>query len=251
MIRMHSKFIIGILLLFLAFPGTVFAQAGASRSLAERTFCERIDEAADKFSVRFGEREARLSAEREEGRLKMGERHLTRETRRTEHRSEWDLNRDEFYRWLNEFAQTDEEQTAVARFQAEVDAAVLSRRDAVDLAVREFRAGIDTMVTERKEAIDDALGTFKKETDIAIAQAKAACDRGVLEKANRETFASDMRSAQEKFTAAIKGIEKKKDTLTELVDSRKAAIDKAVADFKIAIAQAKAALQAAFMKNSE
>src|SRR3989344_4598769 len=170
MIQTLFKLTLGTLLLFLAFPGTVFAQAGASRSASERTFCERIDEAADKFSVRFGEREARLSAEREEGRLKMGERHLTRETRRTEHRSEWDLNRDEFYRWLNEFAQTDEEQTAVARFQAEVDAAVLSRRDAVDLAVREFRAGIDTMVTERKEAIDKAVADFK----IAIAQAKAA-----------------------------------------------------------------------------
>lgn len=249
MIQAHFKFkasLLAALLISLAFPSAVFAQAVTARGTAEKTFCDRIDEAADAFSVRLGGGEARLLAQREESRLKVIERHLTRETRRTEHRNEWDLRRDEFYLWLSEYAQTEKQKTAVAVFKEKIDAAVTLRRSAVDVAVAAFRAGIDMAISERKKAVDAALENFKKETELAIGHARSACERGVEEKVNRDIFAEEMRGAQARFVAEIKNIEIKKETLKGLTNTRKADIDNAVSDFSAVLEKAKTELESAF-----
>lgn len=260
--KIHSKasgfvaFAIGISLIA---PSFVFAQdattggtAGTRPERAQRNFCTAIDELVTKVGGRIGEREIKYQEKRTELRGKLDERFANRDVSRADHRDGWDKHRAEWLEKLNTRAKTDAQKSAVAKFIADIDAAVAARRAAVDAAVAAFRASIDQAIKDRQAALDAAVATFKSETDAALVKAKADCAvAGAVPKAVREAYVAALKAAREKLRSTVSSIEKRKDTLKPLAEVRKEAIKKAVLDFRAAVNKAKDELKAAFPKPVE
>ncbi len=209
----------------------------------QEAFCSRFTETIDRVNGRL---EDRASAIKDRTEHRVGKRTDRRDTR-----DEWldgkrdtqDERRMALYAKLDEQADTDEEKAAVAEFKSTIDAAVVTRRGAVDKAINDFRSAVDALVASKKDGAASAYSEFKSATAVAIAKAKSDCDAGTDPAAVRSTFNTAMKTARENLKDDRAGLDQVRDDIQTLAETRKKAIEAAIETFKTTVKTAKEKLQ--------
>ena len=102
----------------------------------------------------------------------LDEKRDTRDNMLTDKREEQDARRNAWYEKLEAAADTSEKKAAVIEFKKTVEAAVETRRDAIDTALSAFRKSVDAAVTTQKENRAGGIDTFEAIVEVAISQAK-------------------------------------------------------------------------------
>lgn len=271
MMKTNSKIIIGILTLSLAAgtitPATTYAkqpewakriiekargpqnQEQTQKTKATSTpkgnvnFCAFLTEWTSKIDTRIADKETNFMKRTSAREKILEEKRLNRDKKLEENRAKWDANRAEHYKVLLEKAGTDAQKQAIIKFQTAMEAAVQTRKSAVNAAIETYRAEADKLLETRKAAINAVKKTYEDMYNIIIARAKQECESGVNPAENRERVRAELRAAKEKFQAEMKNIAKI--DLKPLIEKRHEAIKKVVADFKAAIEKAKTELREA------
>lgn len=209
-------------------------------------FCERLTTLAGNLDQRIAEQQAKIATKRAEIAAKFNGHRQAQNTKLTQKRTEWNVNRQAHFAKLEEKAQNDVQKQAVVDFVAAVEAALVVRRAAVDKAITDFRQAVDQIRTARQTAVDTAINTFKEAKRVAFAKVEADCVAGVNPKTSRETLRTSLKAARDKFASDRQALEKRKDQMEPLLTARREAIKEAIAEFKTALDEAKTKLKAVF-----
>ena len=215
---------------------------------AGRNFCERIDEVASRIDQQVTNRTTKLQTKRQEGINQLAGRRNVRNERAVENRVKRDENRTEHYAKLEARAVTSAQKEAVATFRATVESAITARKTAIDSATQSFRQSLNQVIIARQAAIDAAVNTFQSSRATAVNQARADCAAGIDARTVRETFHTNIRTAQAQFNNERQGIEMRKDLIEPIQGTQRQAIEKAITDFRATMEKARTDLQAAFQQ---
>lgn len=235
-----SKTIIALGLIVLTTP---FSALAAPKEKVSRgvDFCQNIDAIATRITTDMTARDTKFDGRQSDRLAKISERRINRDETRVENRGNRDEKHDTRIDALMAKADTDAERAAVNTFEATLNSAVTTRRNAVDAAVKTFRAGVDNLVNGKFGTLDSAVAAFRSAVDSAIAQAKADC---AVDKDPKPEFMASMKTARDNFKNARP--EAIKAELKVLVDARKASIDSAITTFKSTMQTAMETLKTAF-----
>lgn len=206
------------------------------------TFAETTGNIAEKLS---GVR-SKIEDFRENREGAMEDRRDTRDENLNEIRSEQDARRVEWYGKLEVRAKTDDEKDAVKEFEKTVDAAVETRRDAVDAARETFRSGVDALVAGKKTSVESAADNFENAVNAAVAAAKADCEAGKDPETIRNTFRKSLKNARETLSKERKSSEGIGDQVEALAKTRNESVRKAVEAFNATLKSAAETLKKAF-----
>ena len=215
---------------------------------AGRNFCVRIDEVVSRIDQQITKRTTKLQTRRQEGINKLTERRNARNERALENQVKRDENRAEHYAKLEARAVTDAQREAVTAFRATVESAIIARKAAIDSATQSFRQSLNQVIIARQSAIDAAVNTFQSSRATAVNQARADCAAGIDARTVRETFHTNIRTAQAQFNNERQGIEMRKDLIEPIQGTQRQAIEKAIADFRATMEKARTDLQASFQQ---
>ncbi len=208
--------------------------------------CERITERAGAFQQKASDQESQIKT-----------RNMTRLTNWTTKESEqdaklaglragWDTNRKNQFSALEAKAQTDAQKTAVANFETITNAAITTRRAAVDDAIKAFRIGMQNAITTRQGQIDQLVSGSAASRQSLWSKAEADCTAGVDAKTVMANLKSGMQAIRTQTQSDKQNVAKINTTVATLVATRKATVDKAFSDFKATMEQARIALKKAF-----
>lgn len=215
-------------------------------------FCTRISALNTLRVTRLAEWDKNLLTKRNERENKISERRQTRESKMEQTRERWDEQREKIYEKLTALADSDEQKAALERFHLVVEAAVTTRKEAVNAALNTYRAGLDEAILAKKNTLDDILSTFKNAVLAAEQQAKADCEQGIESEEARATYTEAVQAARQAMQDAREAVSKVADQGATLNEARKAAVEQALKDFKAAVEAAKIELKAVFpVKNNK
>ncbi len=243
--NLFSFFIPLIIVSVLLSPIMVSAQRKTIEE-TKQTICERFISWSAKVLQRITDAETKIDAKRQELKNKLNERWIERSDKIAETRAEWNANREEHFKKLEERSQTDAQKQAVLTFRQAVTSAIEARKKAIDEARETFKKGVENAVSARKTAVDATKLVFKNTVTAAVDEAKAACSANTDIKTIRENLQKKLKAAREKFAADRQTIEKMKDGAQTLITARRNAVEKAISDFKNAMQTAKNTLKPFF-----
>lgn len=195
---------------------------------------QRITENGQKFLTNKTNRLAKLTTERN-----------SRDQIRSTRRSTVDINKNERYAALMARADTDAKKAAVTQFQTSTQAALATRRVAIDAAVKAHRTGVDNLLNGKWGALDSSLITFTNSVNQAFATAKSSCAGGADAKTVLATLKASVKSSRDTFKSSRTDAAIKAD-LEALRNTRRQAVASAEANYKTSMESARAALKAAF-----
>jgi len=218
------------------------------RAPIDRGFCARMDEIVSRIDQQVTNRTTKLQTRRQEGINQLARRRNVRNERAVENRVKREGNRTEHYAKLEARAVTDAQREAVTTFRATVESAIIARKTAIDSATQSFRQSLNQVIIARQAAIDAAVNTFQSSRTTAINQARADCAAGIDARTVRETFHTNIRTAQAQFNNERQAIEERKDLIEPIQGTQRQAIEKAIADFRATMEKARTDLQAAFQQ---
>jgi hypothetical protein len=205
-------------------------------------FCERFAETAGNMTKRMADVRSRFEQRKESFGNPVADRRITSDENLNRARSDQDSRRLDWYAGLDERVTTDEEREAVEKFRETVDAAVETRREAVDAAVETFRDGVDALLAERRAAAESIADGFEKEIDEAVAVMKARCESGDDPETLRNAFQETLGSVKERVHADRESIADADEQIAALSEVRDAAITAASETFQDALDTAADAL---------
>ncbi len=213
--------------------------AGANFCTNLNTYATRITESLTKGS---GNLESRQGKNRET----LQQRQVARTEKLTETRETGDADRQAIYARLMANASTTEaHKQAVIQFQATVEAAVTTRRAAVDAAIKAYWDGMNSAMSGRQASIDAARTKFVAAINSAVSTAQASCasnaDAGMV----KAQFTASVSAAKTQFVTDRKGIDKYGPQVKALVQTRNVAVKKAFDAFHATMEQARITLKAA------
>ncbi len=227
-------------------------QADRSTKMEERQ-ANRQEKFCENFTARMEDMKNNLSskkgqfADRKKKRIDyLDEKRDTRDNVLTDKREEQDARRNAWYEKLEAAADTSEKKAAVIEFKKTVEAAVETRRDAIDTALSAFRKSVDAAVTTQKENRAGGIDTFEAIVEIAIGQAKKDCADGKSAEVVRSAFQSSLKSARDTLQSERKDGENLGVVIKDLAETRKVSIKSALDAFKTTMDQAKSDLKTAF-----
>lgn len=147
---------------------------------------------------------------------------------------------------LTEKATSDEQKTAITKFQSALETALFAKRAAVDSALDTFRDSVNKLVSDRQSSLDAAAATFKNSVASAFDSAESDCSSGKDAKTIRQNLHANLKAARQKFVNDRQSVAKIGDQVQALNETKKQAIQKAVADFKTALQNAVSELKKSF-----
>ena len=109
----------------------------------------------------------------------MSERRDNRENSLAELRKKQDERRNEYYKKLEERAKTEEQKEAVLKFESQIEAAVKTRRAAVDAAIAAFQKGMDDAIAQKTDSAEAAAAAFQSAVQAAFSQGQSDCESGI------------------------------------------------------------------------
>lgn len=252
----NSKLTKGVAVVMLAgllAPSVLFAQGVSGgqtdtrRAAVGAQACAALSERTAQFSKKMAERKAKVAEQRAKTASSIGTKQGNGSGALDSNRSDWDANHAKQYAALDARATTDAQKAAVASFKTTMDAAVTTRRSAIDGAVSTFRTGLSSLVTSRQSSADTAMATYETAVNAAIAKANTDCTAGVDGKTVRDTLTTSIKAARDAFQASRKPDTDLSGTGAQALNAaRKASVDKAVADFRATAEAARATLKTAF-----
>ncbi len=244
---MQSALVSGTVLAIYALSAvSTAAQTRPGSATDGANFCARITSANTTLGQRFSNNESKLNEARGRRDRKIDARQQEQNSRLVQTHQQANQTRAAQIAALMAKAATDAQKQAVTDFQNTLNAALATRRAAVDGAIATFRSGLDTAIAEREAAINAAIKVYHDAVNAALDKAKSDCASGVAPLTARQTFFSAMRAAQQKFRTDRRQAEKIPASVQQLRTARKQAIDKAFADFRATMEQARKTLKAAF-----
>jgi hypothetical protein len=265
-----NKPLVLLLAFFMALPLTAGAQtpwvkakerAEANKEKWEERQAERqaaLEERDEKrqelFCARFTETMERLSSRMEDRSANVKDRVAKRSERRSdrrENRDAWlsskrdtqDDRHEALYARLGAVADTDAEKAALAEFKTSADAALATRRSAVDKAIADFRTAVDQLVVGKKDAAADAYEEFKTALDRAMSEAQADCSAGTDPATVRAEFSTAMKAAREDLRNDRVATAKLGDDIKALAETKRQAIQAAVGTYRVTMEEARAKLK--------
>ncbi len=265
--KMNSKkilFIVAAAVAGLALSGSVYAFGGIDPLLntkkeaegfkedaASRGICLKIDELLSKVNERMEQKEEKIE-ERIQNRIQQAEKNSEkRDENLTEFRTDADEWREESYAKLEARAKTDEQKAAVEEFKETIEAAVETRRAAIDAAIDAFRDGVDDAWAEHKSSIGGVANTYREAVQTAFEKAKSDCEDGVDAKTVRANLHASLQAARSQLKEDRAGVAKLRDLMNDLVEAKRTAFEKAIADFKAAVEAAREELKKSFPESDE
>ncbi len=169
-----------------------------------------------------------------------------RDTNLASTRTKEDAQRQQWYVTLESKAGTDATKLAAVKdFEGAMEAAVKTRRAAIDAAIASFRSSVDATHGTRSTDVTAALAAFKSAVDAATATAKSSCSAGTDPATIRSTFQASVKSAREALDTARKSTDTVGSQVKTLTDTRKTAVDSAMNAFKSTMQSAVTKLRAA------
>ena len=209
-------------------------------------FCTNLAKLETSIANRIPKREEKRDDRLDTRIAKVGNHFQLRLTKLEDHRSDWDKNRIDRYTKMEARASTTAQIAAVATFKTNVDAAVKVRRAAVDSAVKTFQDGVNKLLAGRQTTVDAAFAKLKTDTSAAIAKAKEACANGTDPMTIRTTLATDLKVANDAFSASIKPSTTLESQVNALRVTRDAAVKAAIEAFNKVLDAELVKLKAAF-----
>jgi len=202
-------------------------------------FCARLSTISSNIEQRIANRDSKLTTKRAEIAERIEERRSRRDERLVEKRARWDANREAHFVKMEEKAQTSEKKQAVVAFTEAVNAAIATRRAAIDAAIGDFRDGVAVAIALRKSSVDAAITTFRSSVISALEKAESDCGGGVDPGTVRANLRADLKAARAKLVSDRQGIEKIGTQMELLITTKRAAVKKALDDFNAALEQAR------------
>lgn len=225
--------------LLLGMAPTVFAQTDAN-SGSLRGFCDRIDQVESGIKSRISTHKENLVSKVDVRKSNVEIRFDERMSTLAENREMHDENRADRYTKLSERATTEEQKAAVADFQTDVEALVVTRKAAVDTAIQAFKDGVIALYSGKRSEAELNLSAFDDAVDAAISEARASCTSGTDSKVVRDTLSTEMKNSRANLKAARESIKDSSQTeLTKLREARKASIQTAVTAYQTALEKEK------------
>lgn len=216
---------------------------------AEKGFCAKLPETAEKIRQRLSEKKQALAAMRSAYNSAMEIKRSQRDEKLLAERAEADGAKEKKYAKLENKAATPQQKQAVKNFEAAVDRAVKERRAKVTAAIAAFRSSLDAAIARHKTQIDQATQNFSGALTSALAhQAQADCNRNLEDSLARQRFDAALKTAQAKFESDRQAFEGTEKEIEQLAQIKAGAIEKAAKEFKKAIEKAKKDLKSAFKK---
>lgn len=224
---------------------------GFKDDAASRGICIRIDELSGNTEERIKQKEERVEARINEGFANAEKNRKERSGKLTEFRMKADEWRKENYEKMEAKAETDEQKEAVKKFKETVEAAVESRRVAIDVAINAFRGGVDKAIADHKSAVQETKNAYRESVKTAYEKARNDCESGVDEKTVRANLHSSLQAARGKLKEDRAGVTKFRDAMKDLIAARKTAFEKSITDFKAAMKAAVEELKRSFPESNE
>lgn len=216
----------------------------------QEKFCEKTDENVSKIESRVVDGKNRV-IERFDRHIEKAKEHKAQKFETVQkQRAEADAKRVTYYTELRARATTDEQKSAVAAFEGEVEAAVTVRRAAVDSAVNTFWDQTVALTIARRDAYSATYDSFIAEVAEIVVAAKTDCTTADSAKDVAKDVRSALKTAQQQFKSdRAEATSLKKDIIVlraQLRESVKAAADV----YRDAVAAARTTLQGAFGSTS-
>lgn len=232
------------LLLTVAAPAFAEMPASATGSRQKAVMmCERISRLSDDIQARLEDGRTKLLARRDERTERLTQHRADLDSRLVDRREKWEGHWDDLIGRLEASSATNT--AAIAAFKTAMEAAWKTRNVSVDAARKAFRDGLDKLLADKKAAVENASLAFRASAAAAFAKAKTDCDSGVSPEMVMTNLRTALKTAQEKFNADRKSIDKIGEKVKALVQVRQAAVAKAVDDFRAAVEKAKTDLKRA------
>ncbi|MBI5530544.1 MAG: hypothetical protein HY918_03515 [Candidatus Doudnabacteria bacterium] len=232
---------------FAALGARVNASAEISAKVpAGANFCTNLNTYAARITENLTKGSGNLENKQGENKQKLQERQVSRAEKLSETRDTGDADRQAIYAKLMANASTTEaHKQAVIQFQATVEAAVTTRRAAVDAAIKAYWDGMNSALSGRQASIEAARTKFITAINAAISTAQSSCasnaDAGMV----KAQFRTSVEAARTQFATDRKAIDKYGPQVKALVQTRNAAVRKAFDAFHATMEQARITLKAA------
>lgn len=213
--------------------------------------CSRIDSVLTRLEAKIGKTngEDKLKERVQTRTMEMEENRIKRDADLKERRAIRDENRDEFYDELEVKAGDDAaKKAAVERFRAAVEAAIKTRREAIDNAKNILNDGIDKSIATREASVKTLRAEFKNEVNAAISKTKNSCAQDATSddlKSVMTQLKNDIKTARDKYKAKVSEVKKVQETIRALRETRKASVKLAIENFKAEMKIAQEALRVA------
>lgn len=248
----NKQFIsVAIMAVTVLIPGVSFASLGVARIPTTTkvttgiNFCTNLTTYASQLTTKLAGGETNLKTRQEKNQSTLQERQATREQKLIQTRDTGDADRQVIYAKLMVKATTDAQKQAVTQFQATVEAAVLSRRTAVNTAIKAYWDGINSAMGGRQTSVDTARQNFTNAINTAVATAQSACVAGTDPVTVRTQLNASIKNAKNQFTTDRKSVDKYGPQVKALVQTRNTAVKKAFDTFHATMEQSRVTLKAA------
>lgn len=214
-------------------------------------FCSRFAESTGKIGNNLMDRYSKFEA-RQGNRMNILETNRgEREAKLEGSRSQADERRNEMYQKLEARAKTDAEKTAVEEFKKTVEAAIDTRRAAVDAAIAQFRKDVDAAISGRKDDMESAAADFKSAVEAAMNKTKADCEDGTDPETVRSNFKNSLQVARTALQNDRQGADKVGEQVRTSAEVRRVAVKKTLDEFKATVGSARFELKQAFGETTD
>jgi len=209
-------------------------------------FCNNIDAIKNRFNQSAENVYQNLKERRTKRVESLAGYRTKRDAEITADRIKRDEERESGYQKLEGLADTDEEKTAVATFEATMNTAVATNRTAIDSAIKTSRDGLDQAIANHTNGAEKAAQDFRSKTDAAFKQAASDCTKNVSLDTIRQHLKSVLTEARKTFVATIGNIATFRSIQEDLRSTRNASLKSAGETFEKTADQARADLKKAF-----
>jgi len=210
-------------------------------------FCTNLPNLTAQTTAKISTNEKNLEA-RQQQQTQVQERQTKRTQQLGQIRTNGDQDRQAIYGQLMAKAETEEQKQAVTQFQNTIEAAVATRRTAVDSALQAYWTALNNALSTRQTAVFTARQNFSASVQAALNTASKECSSGVSPVTARKNFQASLQTAKSQFATNRKDIDKIGPQVKTTVQARNTAVKKAMDDFKKTAEQARITLKAALGK---
>jgi hypothetical protein len=198
----------------------------------EKQNCTQFANGLNKLNSKAGEKSKAVDATHKDRQDNVVKKSQERTTEIDKTRSASDVKREEAKTELLSKATTPEQKAAVEKYSASLKAAILVRRQAVDVARAQFQTDLDALIgnngTAQKEAYAAYLATLESAFSTALADCEAGKDLNTVREAHKNT----VKTAREAFKKANEGKKDNKAAIAKILDARKKAVGEAKSAFQ-------------------
>ncbi len=259
-------FFFSFLTLIIAFPLTSLAVSNGSlssnttgrnnkkedikKTSTVNKFCQAITTQTERIKNRFTERINQRNQKRTATETKIEQKRATRLAKINQNREQRKVKLAEVWKKLETKAQTDEQKTAVKKFEQSIQTAIDTKNTAMAKIVTDYRVAVKNEFQKRRSEIDAQITSYKNSSFSIVDQITTDCSNGKNAKEIRENYRNTIKEARTKFQTSGKTFNTLKDDLATLRENKKSEAQVVRETFKKSLEDAKAELRTSLSHSS-